>query len=181
MTEHPIQDSEEKSIEYTVGELEAKKRDDEEADNSFEASLSENLIPLRGILLKRRDFLKWDWRAHYFVLDGGVIQYFHFEDKPLQEIENEKEEVAKYTDDGEGMLYIDDAKGLLKSLKMSNLSVSANEAMSKAADNLFVFTINSSQQKDPLWVLAAASEETREKWISRIGSVCKGSFLGDFE
>jgi hypothetical protein len=173
--EPPNQDSEEKSVEYTVDQLEAKKRDDEETENSFEASLSENPIPLRGILLKRRDFVKWDWRAHYFVLDGNVIQYFHFEDKPLQNSEKEKEDGTTETADGEGMLYIDDAKGPLKSLKMSNLSVSSNEAMSKPENNLFVFTINSPQQRDPLWVLAAASEETRENWISRIGSVCQVS------
>jgi hypothetical protein len=117
-------------------------------------------IPLSGVLLKRRDFVKWDWRGHYFMLDNGVLKYFELSTAPPEGKEDE-----------DGVLYIDSSKGPRKSLNISIYYVKADDDLSKPDQKLFVFSINSSEQKDPLWVLAAASEEIRETWISRMNKI----------
>jgi hypothetical protein len=144
-------------------ELEAPKPA-EEAD-AVETSQQNNPVPLRGILLKRRDFLVWDWRAHYFLLQDEELQYFQISDKPFQS-DDEPE-----TLDDSNVIYVDDDKGPRKSLKLPGLSVRADDALSK--ENLWVFTLHTPEQRDPLWVLAAGSEHTRNKWVQGLAKVCQ--------
>ena len=154
-------------VEHSLaGNIQTKKNTDDEAANSIERSLSEQPIPVRGILLKRRDFFIWDWRAHYFVIDEDEIQCYTIPDESPKRAMAEESKI-----EADGMLYTDSSSPK-KILKLPGLSVKASDRLSKPKENLYVFTINSTAFNDPLWVLGAASEENRKHWMTAIESIC---------
>lgn len=150
------------SVEQTVEDVEEQKKADEEAAISVEVNLKENPIPLRGILLKRRDFFVWDWHAHYFVLDGDEVKYYSFSNRPTES----EEDTSR---DEEGMLYVANLGSPLKALTLTGFSATPEDELSKPEASLFVFKITSPKASDPSWILAAGSLETRREWIARIG------------
>ena len=149
-------------VEYTLTDLEDMQSADIEAANSVEVCLEDNPIPVRGVLLKRREFCIWDWRAHYFVLDEGELQYFQISLTPPQGTTTQET-----TAEPEGVLYID-TKEPRKLLNVSGLSANVDDGLSKPSEQLFVFTISYTGRQDVLWVLAAASNETRDRWVTQI-------------
>lgn len=149
-------------VEYTLTDLQDRVTAETEAANSFEVNLRDNPIPVRGVLLKRREFCFWDWRAHYFVLDEGELQYYPISLTPPPDAIHEESATEH-----EGVLYID-TKEPRKVLNVSGLSVEVDDGLSKPNEQLFVFTVSYTGRRDVLWVLAAASQETRHRWVTQI-------------
>lgn len=115
---------------------------------------------LSGILLKRRDLVKWDWRPHYFVLSSSSLKYYVLSDK------TPKGYKRKETD-----LFVDTSEGPRKSLDFLNHYIGKDGNLSRPEKSLFVFSIFSLESEDPLWTLAATSEESRDRWISAVSEV----------
>ena len=119
-------------------------------------------VALKGILLKRRDFIKWDWRVHYFVLEDRELKYFSIS------LKQSKERKGK-----QGADFISDPNAPRKILKLVNTSANTEDGLTKPKENLFVFTINSLEQQEPLWVLGASSDEIRQTWVEAINVASK--------
>lgn len=116
-------------------------------------------VELQGFLLKRRNFVTWDWRPHGFILTAdGKLEYYKLMEKPPKG-------KAK-----PGVLYMDSSRGPQKILNLERHRVKTSEILSIPDDSLFVFTINIPEQREPLWTLAAPSEELRSKWVSALGA-----------
>ena len=118
---------------------------------------SNNEILYSGILLKRRDLVKWDWHSHYFVLTKGCLKYYLLSSKPPK-----GQKAGKYD------LFYDSSKGPRKSIDFVNHYIGSDGNLSKPDSNLFVFSIFSLESAQPLWTLAASSEETRVEWLSSV-------------
>lgn len=117
-------------------------------------------VLFQGFLLKRRDFIKWDWRPHCFVLtEEGELKYYDLSVNPP----NGKKNTS-------GALYMDSSKEPHKCLKFVNHRVKIADSLSNPSDNLFVFTIHSSEQNEALWVLGAPSEQLRSAWVSQLSA-----------
>lgn len=115
-----------------------------------------NELLFSGILLKRRDLVRWDWRTHFFLLRKGSLQYFPLSDKPPK----------GYKSQAADIFY--DSSRPRKSLEFVNHYVTFDGNLSKPESNLFVFCIFSLESTEPLWTLAASSEESRKEWVSAI-------------
>ncbi len=110
-----------------------------------------------GFLLKRRDFLAWGWNPHCFVLVEGELKYY--------DLSAEHPSGDKTT---EGILYMDSSKGPHKVLKFNNHRVEIADRLSNPTKKLFIFTIHTCEKREPLWVLAAPTEELRLAWVSKL-------------
>jgi hypothetical protein len=114
-------------------------------------------VLIQGFLLKRRDFVKWDWRPHCFVLTEGELKYYDLSAKPPSGRNNPS-----------GALYMDSSKGPHKALKFVNHRVEILDNLSNPKGNLHVFAIYSFEKNEPLWVLGAPTEQLRSVWVSQL-------------
>lgn len=116
-----------------------------------------NEILYSGILLKRRDLVQWDWHSHYFVLTKRCMKYYLLSNKH-----------PKGHKAGTHELFYDSSKGPRKSLDFVNHYIGNDGNLSRPDSSLFVFSIFSLESAQPLWTLAASSEETRAEWLSAV-------------
>ena len=71
--------------------------------------------------------------------------------------------------DKETDLYFDSSEAPRKSLTFQNHFVGSDGNLSKPENNLFVLTICSFEQPgEPLWILAAPTEEARQEWLAKL-------------
>jgi hypothetical protein len=131
----------------------------------LEIELASHPPPLRGVLAKRRDFFKWDWRTHFFALEGSELKYYLIADRGAIKMKETTHSSQDNRSREESAIYVDDSNGPQKALSLQGLSCEVDEALSKAEQNLYVFTIKEPGKKEPLWVLGAPSESYRTKWI----------------
>jgi len=124
-----------------------------------EEQVSKNSIIFSGILLKRLDFIHWEWRTYYFILRKGSLAYCVINDKPPGNYKGRKADI-----------YYDSSKPQ-KSLEFVNHYVTKDSIVSNPEKNSFVFSIFSLESKSPLWTLAASTEELRDQWVSAISNV----------
>jgi len=124
-----------------------------------EEQVSKNSIIFSGILLKRLDFIHWEWRTYYFILRKGSLAYCVINDKPPGNYKGRKADI-----------YYDSSKPQ-KSLEFVNHYVTKDSIVSNPEKNSFVFSIFSLESTSPLWTLAASTEELRDQWVSAISNV----------
>jgi hypothetical protein len=118
--------------------------------------VTKNIVQ-QGFLLKRRDFLKWEWRPHCLVLTEDELKYYELS------TEAPKGQINK-----DGVLYMDSSKGPQKKLSIDNHRVDIADGISNASENLFAFNIHAFEKSEPLWVLAAPTEQLRLAWVAKL-------------
>jgi len=154
-----LMEPQEKSVEQIYLRKLTAEEEDEGTEAGVELSVRDHPPPMAGLLLKRRDFVKWDWRLHYFVADGSELKYYDISDKPPKDGEERPDAI-----------YIKDEDGPKKKLSLLNVSVQVEERISNEKQGNYAFGIYSATRKDPLWILSAATEADRSKWITRLRS-----------
>ena len=142
----------------------------EEEGDELEIDLKSHPPPLRGVLAKRRDFFKWDWRTHFFTLEGCLLEYYMISDKsPTKVPDSSRDNISAEVNSA---IYVDDLNGPKKSLHLYGKCVDVDDTISKPQENLFVFTISAPGEKDPPWVLGAPTESHRAKWVAGLRRAC---------
>jgi len=152
-------------VEYSIEEHRRNREISEE--EGFEMEIDSHPPPLQGVLAKRRNFFKWDWKTHFFSLEEGQLKYYNFSERSSSETDGllqSKGEKAGYSYN----MHIDDVAGPRKSLVLQGLTIEADDTESTPDDNLFIFTLNTPGKKDSLWVLGAPNMSNRAKWIARL-------------
>ena len=142
----------------------------EEEGDELEIDLKSHPPPLRGVLAKRRDFFKWDWRTHFFTLEDSLLEYYMISDKsPTKVPDSSRDNISAEVNSA---IYVDDLNGPKKSLHLYGKCVDVDDTISKPHENLFVFTISAPGEKDPPWVLGAPTESHRAKWVAGLRRAC---------
>merc|ERR1712226_1068705 len=132
--------------------------------------ISKMSIVRRGFLWKRGSFVRSDWQKHYFMLEeGGKLHYFTFVEPQLSSTTSSPDE--------EGHEIVEEPpklKRLLQTLVLNQDTISVGRAddyeseTNDAQQPIFVFTLNTSHQKNPVWILAAETDDLREAWDEQI-------------
>ena len=151
-------------IEYSIDDHLRHSKSIEEDDDGFDVDVTSHSAPLKGVLAKRRDFFKWDWRRHFFILEDDKLKYYNIADAVTS-----KADASKNGDDPSEELptiFVDDYNGPKKTLNLQGLLVEVDDAASTPNEHLFVFTITMPGKRDPLWVLGAPTERYRTTWIA---------------
>ena len=138
--------------------------------DDLEIDLESHPPPLRGVLAKRRDFFKWDWRTHYFTLEDCLLKYYMIFDQSSTKMSDSNRD--NNSAEMKSAIYVDDSNGPKKSLHLRGKCVDVDDALSKPLENLFVFTISAPGEKYPFWVLGAPSESYRTKWVAGLRREC---------
>jgi len=145
-------------------------------EDSTRERISKMTIVFQGYLWKRSSFVRADWKRYYFILEeNGKLHYFSTTNTTADA--SETEEVVELEEQEEQNKY---CKRIIKTvlLYQDDMSVGRDEAYDTNNDNcspsssssssLYVFTLNTSKQKSPLWILAAESDEMRDQWDAQI-------------
>eukprot|EP00546_Thalassionema_frauenfeldii_P003253 CAMPEP_0178938874 /NCGR_PEP_ID=MMETSP0786-20121207/26572_1 /TAXON_ID=186022 /ORGANISM="Thalassionema frauenfeldii, Strain CCMP 1798" /LENGTH=1153 /DNA_ID=CAMNT_0020617639 /DNA_START=89 /DNA_END=3547 /DNA_ORIENTATION=- len=157
--------------------LQEKEEDDHEGvevEYDVEKSAEENTIELiskmsivrQGFLWKRGSFVRSDWQKHYFMLEeGGKLHYFSFVEPQLSSTTSSPDE--------EGHEIVEEPpqlKRVLQTLVLNQDTISVGRAddyeseTNDAQQPIFVFTLNASHHNNPVWILAAETDDLREAW-----------------
>lgn len=167
-----------KQLLETLQEEEEDNHEGVEVEHNAEKSAEENTIELiskmsivrRGYLWKRGSFVKSDWQKHYFMLEeGGKLHYFTFVEPQLSSTTSSPDEEGQEVVEEPPQL-----KRVLQTLVLNQDTISVGRAdeyeseTNDAQQPIFVFTLNTSHQKNPVWILAAETDDLREAWDEQI-------------
>ena len=126
-----------------------------------------------GVLWKRRDVFTGQWRPRWFRLqeDTGTLTYYLLRNQDARITAGTNHPV----DLSENLDYETIPRG---TVYLSGCVVSADIAMSRPDENLFVLSITAPCKNSQPYYLADTTEEARDEWVENLSRACNPGQTG---